>query len=138
MLSQNIDDYENLLNKFWQKAEDMKKYLWIKMSNKIENNKKIVLFGAGIIANRAIDYFGRERIECIIDNSKDRIGMKLQGIDIVSLDGYINDVGRGRDSQVVIAVGNNYVLTIAEQLKNNGISEFCWFKAIENCVKETI
>ena len=116
----------------------MKKYLWIKMSNKIENNKKIVLFGAGIIANRAIDYFGRERIECIIDNSKDRIGMKLQGIDIVSLDGYINDVGRGRDSQVVIAVGNNYVLTIAEQLKNNGISEFCWFKAIENCVKETI
>ena len=42
MLSQNIDDYENLLNKFWQKAEDMKKYLWIKMSNKIENNKKIV------------------------------------------------------------------------------------------------
>ena len=38
------DDYENLLNKFWQKAEDMKKYLWIKMSIKIENNKKIVLF----------------------------------------------------------------------------------------------
>lgn len=138
MLSQNIDDYENLLNKFWQKAEDMKKYLWIKMSNKIENNKKIVLFGAGIIANRAIDYFRRERIECIIDNSKDRIGMKLQGIDIVSLDGYINDVRRDRDSQVVIAVGNNYVLAIAEQLKNNGISEFCWFKAIENCVKETI
>ena len=120
------------------RSEDMKKYLWIKMSNKIENNKKIVLFGAGIIANRAIDYFRRERIECIIDNSKDRIGMKLQGIDIVSLDGYINDVRRDRDSQVVIAVGNNYVLAIAEQLKNNGISEFCWFKAIENCVKETI
>lgn len=43
-----------------------------------------------------------------------------------------------KDSQIVIAVGSNYVSEIAEQLKNNGISEFCWFKAIESCVKETI
>ena len=101
-------------------------------------DKSIVIFGAGIIANRAIAYFGKERIECIIDNSKDRIGTKLQGIDIVSLDGYINDMSSDRDSQIVIAVGSNYVSTIAEQLKNNGISEFCWFKVIENCVEETI
>lgn len=137
-LSQNIDDYENLLNEFWQKDENSNKYMCIKMSNKIDKNKKIVLFGAGIIANRAIVYFGKERIECIIDNSKDRIGKKLQGIDIVSLERYINDMSCDRDSQIVIAVGSDYVLTIAEQLKNNGISEFCWFKAIENCVKETI
>ena len=138
MLTQNTDDYEFLSAKFWKKYEDVSRYEWVRTSDKIDSDKSIVIFGAGIIANRAIDYFGRERIECIIDNSKDRIGMKLQGIDIVSLDGYINDVGRDRDSQVVIAVGNNYVLAIAEQLKNNGISEFCWFKAIENCVKETI
>ena len=102
------------------------------------NDKSIVIFGAGIIANRTIAYFGKERIECIIDNSKDRIGAKLQGIDIVSLEGYINDMSRDRDSQIVIAVGSNYASIIAEQLKNNGISEFCWFKPIENCVKETI
>ena len=47
-------------------------------------------------------------------------------------------MSRDRDSQIVIAVGSNYASIIAEQLKNNGISEFCWFKAIENCVKETI
>jgi glycosyltransferase involved in cell wall biosynthesis len=138
MLTQNTDDYEFLSAKFWKKYEDVSRYEWVRTSDKIDSDKSIVIFGAGIIANRAIDYFGRERIECIIDNSKDRIGMKLQGIDIVSLDGYINDMGRDRNSQVVIAVGNNYVLAIAEQLKNNGISEFCWFKAIENCVKETI
>ena len=138
MLTQNTDEYEFLSAKFWKKYEDVSRYEWVRTSDKIDSDKSIVIFGAGIIANRAIDYFGRERIECIIDNSKDRIGMKLQGIDIVSLDGYINDMGRDRNSQVVIAVGNNYVLAIAEQLKNNGISEFCWFKAIENCVKETI
>lgn len=38
----------------------------------------------------------------------------------------------------MIAVGSNYVSAIAEQLKDNGISEFRWFKAIESCVKETI
>jgi hypothetical protein len=138
MIAQNINECENLISRFWTKNEEMNKYSCVKMFNNIDNNKKIVLFGAGIIANRAITYFGKERIECIIDNSKDRIGTKLHGIDIVSLDWYINDMSRDRDSQVVIAVGNNYVLAIAEQLKNNGISEFCWFKAVENCVKETI
>lgn len=138
MIDQNINDCENLISRFWKKNEEMNKYSWLKMFNNIDNNKKIVLFGAGIIANRAITYFGKERIECVIDNNKDRIGTKLHGIDIVSLDWYINDMSRDRDSQVVIAVGNNYVLTIAEQLKSNGISEFCWFKAIENSIKETI
>lgn len=138
MLTQNTDDYEFLSAKFWGKNEDVSRYEWVRTSDKIDNDKGIVIFGAGIIANRAIDYFGKERIERIIDNSKDRIGTKLQGIDIVSLDRYINDMSRDRDSQVVIAVGSNYVSTIAEQLKNNGISEFYWFKAIENCVKETI
>ena len=138
MLTQNTDDYESLSAKFWEKDEDVNRYEWVRTSDKIDNDKSIVIFGAGIIANRAIAYFGKERIECIIDNSKDRIGAKLQGIDIVSLEGCINDMSRDRDSQIVIAVGSNYASIIAEQLKNNGISEFCWFKAIENCVKETI
>lgn len=138
MLTQNTDDYEFLSAKFWIKDEDISKYKWVRTSDKIDNNKSIVIFGAGIIANRAIAYFGEQRIKCIIDNSKDKVGKKLQGIDIVSLDEYVNDMRYTKDSQIVIAVGSNYVSAIAEQLKDNGISEFRWFKAIESCVKETI
>ena len=138
MAAQNIDEYEDLLNKFGQKDEDIKKYSWLRMCNKIDNKKNIVLFGAGIIANRAIAYFGKQRIKCILDNSKDKVGKKIQGIDIVSLDEYVNGMSCAKDSQIVIAVGSNYVSAIAKQLKNNGITEFRWFKAIESCVKETI
>ncbi len=138
MLMQNTDDYEFLSAKFWIKDEDISKYEWVRTSDRIDNNKSIVIFGAGIIANRAIVYFGKQRIKCILDNSKDKVGKKIQGIDIVSLDEYVNDMSCAKDSQIVIAVGSNYVSEIAEQLKNNGISEFCWFKAIESCVKETI
>ena len=138
MLTQNTNDYEFLSAKFWIKDEEISKYEWLKASDKIDNNKSIAIFGAGIIANRAIAYFGKQRIKCIIDNSKDKVGKKLQNIDIVSLDEYVNDMSCAKDSQIVIAVGSNYVSAIVEQLKNNGITEFCWFKAIENCVKETI
>lgn len=138
MLMQNTDDYEFLSAKFWIKDEDISKYEWVRTSDRIDNNKSIVIFGAGIIANRAIAYFGKQRIKCILDNSKDKVGKKIQGIDIVSLDEYVNGMSCAKDSQIVIAVGSNYVSEIAEQLKNNGISEFCWFKAIESCVKETI
>lgn len=60
MLTQNTDDYESLSAKFWGKNEDVNRYEWVRTSDKIDNDKNIVIFGAGIIANRAIAYFGEK------------------------------------------------------------------------------
>lgn len=132
MISQNLDEFDFLCKIFWDDKDKSLKYNWIKLSDNIYLKNKIVLFGAGIIAKRAINLFGRDNIACIIDNNKDKFKDNLEGIKIISLYDYINDKALNKDNQIIIAVGSRYVMDIAKQLYNMGISEFAWFKVIEN------
>ena len=46
---------------------------------------KIYLFGAGKNGQNAIDFFGKENIIAIIDNSVNQIGRKINDVLVISL-----------------------------------------------------
>jgi hypothetical protein len=50
----------------------------------MEQEKKIILFGAGRIGQSALYYFGDERVACFADNFKH--GQKFRGKDVISFD----------------------------------------------------
>ena len=128
MAAQNIDEYDYLLRKFELSNE---KFDWVK-NNNVDIDKKIILFGAGIIAKRAIQLYGKNKIAYIIDNDVKKINNKLEDIDIISLKHYMNYINNNQKMQIVITVGSQYVLEVVNQLKKNNISNFCWFKVIES------
>ena len=128
MAVQNIDEYDYLLRKFELSNE---KFDWVK-NNNVDIDKKIILFGAGIIAKRAIQLYGKNKIAYIIDNDVKKINNKLEDIDIISLKHYMNYINNNQKMQIVITVGSQYVLEVVNQLIKNNISNFCWFKVIES------
>lgn len=87
----------------------------------MDNEKKIVLFGAGIIGKRALQYFGQNRVHCFVDNNEKMIGEKIQNIPVISFH-QLREVHE--DYQIVISADLEHALAIAEQLEDAGIQQY--------------
>ena len=74
-------------------------------------NEKIALFGAGYVCREAIHELGKENICCIIDNDKQKIGIVINGIIVVSLEEFL------KSNQRRILITTYHVQEIIEQLE---------------------
>ena len=81
--------------------------------------KKYYLFGAGNNAWGVISYFGRENIIAIIDNESKKIGIKLEGVPVVSFEQYMLSHG---DETIIITTA--IFDEIVNQLEDAGISNY--------------
>lgn len=77
-------------------------------------------FGAGTNCCGAIEFFGKENITAIIDNSTAKKGTFLMGIPIISLDDYLQ---QGNGEQIIVTV---YLRSeeVACQLEQKGIHDY--------------
>ena len=79
---------------------------------------KIYLFGAGKNGQNAIDFFGKENIIAIIDNSVNQIGRKINDVLVISLSNCLKNY----DDEVIAITSVYYAKEIREQLYDAGIT----------------
>lgn len=98
--------------------------------------RKIAIFGAGEYGRYALEFFGRYRVSCFIDNNQLKMGTRINGVNVCSLEQFVDS---GELCPVVIAVSNKDVSSIKEQLYSVGIKDYETFRKIwQRKVKEDI
>ncbi len=80
--------------------------------------KKVILFGAGKIGQRALAQLGKDRVAFFIDNHP--VVAEIEGIPIYSFDEGLNRRG---DSRIVITVSAKFENELKDQLQNAGITD---------------
>lgn len=97
---------------------------------------KYVLFGAGKIADEAINMIEPQNISFIIDNNTDKQGTDIQGVPIYSLEYAKNKIG---DSSIVLSVSKKFVDEIKTQLIENGINRIIMYSDLRaDIIREKI
>ena len=100
------------------------------------NDKKIVLFGAGINGRMALRYFGQSRVQYFADNNVKLAGEKIYDIPVISFS-QLKEINN--DYQVVISTDIEPALEIAKQLEDAGIGQYeIFFKMLQEKSKEQI
>lgn len=91
-----------------------------------------VLFGAGDIGKKALVRYGHDNVRYFIDNDIAKIGSFMDGIEVLSLDDYVN---RGEIGELVITVAWETAHFIIKQLKQKGIFNYRVFhyQLFEDC-----
>lgn len=91
------------------------------VDNRGLSRDKFVLFGAGLTGKGVIEYFGRERVVAIIDNSPQKQGGNFENLPIISLEEYIANY---RQFQIVISIYSKWYYSARQQLLDAGIFDF--------------
>ncbi|MCI9033759.1 MAG: methyltransferase domain-containing protein [Lachnospiraceae bacterium] len=87
-----------------------------------------ILFGAGKIGNSFIDILGCEKVLCFVDNSSEKIGKSIKGIQILSL----NDIRESlKDHCVIVTVDRDKKDEIMDQLKQNNAQTVLYYEEIK-------
>lgn len=89
---------------------------------------KTILFGAGKYSENVIKILGKDNIEYILDNDKNKEGKKIVGIPVHI---YSKNVEGLHDLQIVIAVSEQYEDEIKKQLENDGIKNYKVFREVK-------
>lgn len=85
--------------------------------------KKTILFGTGMVAEELSEYIGLENIEYFVDNNISKIGTYFKTKRILSAEQLLEIA----DSyEVIVAVGEEYVNEISEQLRGLNIFHTCF------------
>ncbi|MBN1044492.1 MULTISPECIES: class I SAM-dependent methyltransferase [unclassified Clostridium] len=84
---------------------------------------KKILFGSSELGKKALLYFKKENIKYFCDNSKEKIGTSLCGIEIIGID----ELVKIHESYEII-VTSMYCKEISQQLQENGIYQFKIYK----------
>ncbi len=85
--------------------------------------KKLVLFGAGLYGVRALERFGKEAVECFVDNSESKQGTFFHGKPVKSLQDILPQINR---YQIMIAT--SYSASIENQLREAGVTDYIVFE----------
>lgn len=85
------------------------------------NNKKYVLFGAGVNGRNTADFLTSQKVAFIVDNDSSKNGTFYNGLPIYSYD-YVKE--KLLDYSIVISVSDKYRDEIAKQLTNDGFTDF--------------
>lgn len=92
--------------------------------------KKYILFGAGHFGKRALQYLGKENVECFVDNDQTKIGQEVFGKKIMDFHEYKNIY-----SQYKTIITSSYTEEIKKQLEENGVHHYqCYSPLYENYI----
>lgn len=127
---------ESLFIGMWRQDEQRKEWLekkffgekglpkplqWIERKRIMDENKKIILFGAGVFGKKALGYFGEERVAYYADNNTEMTGNLVNGIEVLSF----SQLKANADKyQIVISVDTGKIPVLAAQLEGNGITGY--------------
>lgn len=86
-----------------------------------------ILFGAGEIGSSFIDVIGREKVLCFVDNSPQKVGKKIMGVQVLSL----NDVKDQLEEHcVIVTVGRDKKDEIMGQLEQNNVKSIMYYEDV--------
>lgn len=82
-------------------------------------SKKVILFGAGEIGNKAIDFYGKDNISYICDNNMKLHGTTIRDIEVISFEKLLEV---HKDSRIIVSVLNvDAIKQITGMLEVNNI-----------------
>ena len=84
-------------------------------------NEKYIIFGAGITGLGAINYFIKEQIIAVIDNSPLKIGTLFHGIRVISFHEYLE---KYRDIKIIVSIHSKNYFDVKKQLESNGVYDY--------------
>lgn len=100
---------------------------FLKMIQDVDYDQNIVVYGAGDFGDKAYGILG-DRIKYYVDKSEKKIGSTKNGIRIISLDEFFL---LERNSQLIIAIIDNNVGVVLEELYEKGVKECCLLQLIQ-------
>lgn len=139
---------ESLFIGMWRQDEQRKDWLekkffgekglpqslrWIERKKTMDENKKIILFGAGAFGSKALDYFGEDRVAYYADNNVAMVGSQVNGKEVVSFE-QMKEMGDAY--QIVISVDARKIPALAAQLEENGMTEYAAYLELVNHLKK--
>lgn len=89
-----------------------------------KDGRKIILFGAGMYGQKALRYFGADRIICFVDNNEKIWGTRLHNIPVIP---FRELKQRRGDCRVVISMASRNAVSAARQLETEGVKDFSIF-----------
>lgn len=111
------DFYENSDADF----DSLKKYSEIlRMDGCWDDNRKTIIYGAGVIGEKAFDLLG-EGVYCFADANVEKIGSRYKGKEIISPDEMIE---KCNDYNVCIAVSSEKMFQVVNSLMAKGVKGF--------------
>ncbi len=130
------DNREKLFIEMWLQEKDKKDWLvrrffdgkglpkslrWIEREQIMDENRKIILFGAGVFGQKALDYFGDAQVAYYADNNPKLAGTRIRGKEVLSFE-KLKEIQK--DYRIVISVDARKVSVLATQLEENGITAY--------------
>jgi len=93
-------------------------------------DSKIIVFGSGDFGHRIYKLIG-DKISYYVDNSQEKVGKKINGIDIISFE-EMKKFYSDEDCHIIIAVAWDKAYDIVLQLYNEKIKKYCTFDLFLN------
>ena len=91
--------------------------------------KKLILFGAGQIGKKALNYFGRENVSYFADNNESMAGKYLNGVRVIS---FARLLEIHAEYEIILSMDVGASLVVSAQLEDAGISDYQTFFEILN------
>lgn len=114
-----------LKDRFFPEGELPEKLRWMEKADKgadnMDQEKKIILFGAGVYGKKALEYFGRDRVAYFADNNAELAGTQVEGVPVITF-GQLQEIYK--EYQIVISVSARTTPILAKQLESAGISDY--------------
>ena len=85
--------------------------------------EQIVLVGAGDIGQKALKYFGKERVRFFADNNESKWGTKIEGVPVVA----VSELTSKKDKYDIVIATDRYYTEFGEQLTSLGVTTFYKF-----------
>lgn len=95
----------------------------------LEENKPIMVFGAGDFGGKMVELFG-DRVVGFIDNSPQKIGQKKEHREIISFREYCRRYGQNGEMLLVLAIGGKHLYHIIKQVKEHGFPDFLTYQRV--------
>ena len=122
-----------LKGKFFGEKGLPKSLQWIERKKIMDENKKIILFGAGAFGRKALDYFGEERVAYYADNNAAMAGSQVNGKEVISFE-QMKEMGDAY--QIVISVDARKIPALAAQMEENGMTDYVTYLELVNHLKK--
>lgn len=117
-----------LRERFFPEGKLPRQLRWVEqrmtMDACLKEGAPVILFGAGEHGQRALRYFGQERVHYFVDNNPQLMGTYRNGVPVISF-GRLKELHDAY--QLVLSVGNRFLSEIIAQLEAADIREYVLF-----------